>query len=69
MAIGEAMRMSPLPNVVYRKPLNGHRIRISRKDTAYLDIESPRREDYSIILTVPKSTIPKDEDDLRYIWL
>lgn len=38
MTIGEAMRMSPLPNVVYRKSLNGHRNRTSRKDTAYLDI-------------------------------
>jgi hypothetical protein len=69
MTIGEALRVSPLPNVVYRKSLNGHRIRISLEDTAYLDIETPRREHCSIRLIVPKSTIPKEEDDLRYTWL
>ncbi len=66
MTIGEAMVISSLNNVVYRKSLNDHGDRISRKDTAYRDTEFSGGEQDSIKSTVPTTARLEDKDDLQY---
>ena len=69
MTMDEARKMSSLPNAVYRKSLNGHRIRIGRAETAYLDFQTPMGEQHCIKMSIPLSAVPKDEDDSRITWL
>lgn len=69
MTMDEARKMSSLPNAVYRKSLNGHRIHIGRAETAYLDFQTPMGEQHCIKMSIPQSAVPKDEDDSRITWL